>query len=556
MPKTTAGLTGLLIGAALYVAWYFYYVAHYAVDIPYLDDYDAILEYLLAFREDTPWEKLHSILLPHNEHIISMTRMVSWINYGLTGHLNIFALLLWGNALLLVPLAVLYATFTPTERYPTLYFLLVIFVFLNPQYSVTALWAMALWSNIWVFVPVTLSILLVTRPKQWYWSIPFAVVATFANGNGLMIWPIGFLLLFFERRPFLQWAIWAGAGIFTCGSYFYLMRQQPSEGLFLLTNLPLLPFNVLAFLGSYGALLGGKAGQIIAVIVGTGVATMTLITTKNYLKTRQRTDLVLLALVAFVALTALAVGLFRAEKGMSIIIGGRYRQYSSLAVAVSLLMAFRHLPFHLPRWGRVSIWGVVGLVTVLSFYRDIGLRKTTEWRTIVDYHNRLHNRLDLLATTPNPRYGADVVEAKQTGLYTVTAPYDLLTQLNSATRADLASQAVAERFEEKKLDGVTCGNYWLIEEPQLQFPSRDDEAIYLVLSKDNQHIIFPTASKRNGLSAMLKQRSYFRKGLEAEVYDCLQSFDAYEINWLKVGQKPVLYTTHRTISQFRIRFKQ
>ncbi|HAO50769.1 MAG TPA: hypothetical protein DCR35_16580 [Runella sp.] len=371
-----------------------------------------------------------------------------------------------------------------------------------------------------------------------------------------MIWPIGLLMLFFERRPFLQWAIWAGAGVITCGSYFYLMRQQPSEGLFLLTNLPLLPFNVLAFLGSYGALLGGKAGQIIAVIVGTGVATMTLITTKNYLKTRHRTDLVLLALVAFVALTALAVGLFRAEKGMSIIIGGRYRQYSSLAVAASLLMAFRHLPFHLPHWGRVSIWGVVGLVTVLSFYRDIGLRKTTEWRTIVDYHNRLHNRLDLLATTPNPRYGVDVVEAKQTGLYAVTAPYDLLTQLNSATRTDLASQAVAERFEEKKLDGVTCGNYWLIEEPQLQFPSRDNEAIYLVLSKDNQHIIFPTASKRNGLSAMLKQRSYFRKGLEAEVYDCVQSFDAYEINWLKVGQKPVLYTTHSTISQFRIRFKQ
>ncbi|WP_028523697.1 hypothetical protein [Runella limosa] len=553
MSKTTAGLTGFLIGATLYVAWYFYYVAHYSVDIPYLDDYDAILDYLLKFREATGGEKLRSIFLPHNEHIISMTRLVSWVDYGLTGQINIAALVLLGNGLLLLPLGLLYRTFVASHRYPAHYFLLVVFIFLNPQYSVTSLWAMALWSNIWVLVPVAFSTWLLTSARRWYWAIPLAMVATFSNGNGLMIWPIGLLILLLERRLFLQWTIWGGLGVITCGSYFYLMRQQPSEGLFLLSNLPLLPFNVLAFLGSYGALLGGKAGQIIAVIVGMGVAAMTLITAKNYLKTRHCTDLILLALVAFVALTALAVGLFRAEKGMSIIIGGRYRQYSSLAVAVSLLMAFRHLPFHLPRWGRVSIWGLVGLVTVLSFYRDIGLRKTTEWRTIVDYHNRLHNRLDVLGTSLNPQFGADVVEAKQSGLFIVTPPYDLLTQLNSATRTDLASQAVVERFEEKKLDGVTCGNYWLIEEPQLQFPSRDNEAIYLVLSKDNQHVVFPTASKRNSLAAMVKQRSYFRKGLEAEVYDCLQPFDAYEINWLKVGEKPVLYTTHTTFSQFRIR---
>jgi hypothetical protein len=142
-------------------------------------------------------------LLPHNEHIISMTRIVSWVSYGLTAHLNIAALILWGNTLLLVLLAVLYSIFVPTECYPVPYFLLVVFVFLNPQYSVTALWAMALWSNIWVFVPVTFSILLVTRPTQWYWSLLFAIAATFANGNGLMIWPI--LILFFERRPFEQW---------------------------------------------------------------------------------------------------------------------------------------------------------------------------------------------------------------------------------------------------------------------------------------------------------------------------------------------------------------
>lgn len=555
MSKTTAGLTGLLIGATLYVAWYFYYVAHYSVDIPYLDDYDAILDYLLKFREATGGEKLRSIFLPHNEHIISMTRLVSWVDYGLTGQINIAALVLLGNGLLLLPLGLLYRTFAASHRYPAYYFLLVVLIFLNPQYSVTSLWAMALWSNIWVLVPVAFSAWLLTSPRRWYWAIPLAMVATFSNGNGLMIWPIGLLILLLERRPFLQWTIWGGLGVITCGSYFYLMRQQPSEGLFLLSNLPLLPFNVLAFLGSYAALIGGKAGQIIAIIVGAGVITMAWITTKKYLKTHEQTDLLLLSLLAFVTLTALAVGLFRAEKGMSIVIGGRYRQYSSLAVAVALLMAFRHLPFHLPRWGRVSIWGLVGLVTVLSFYRDIGLRKTTEWRTIVDYHNRLHTRLDVLGASPNPQFGADVVEAKKNGLYVVSPQYDLLGYFQKATRTAFNGQPSFERFEEKKLDGVTCGNYWHIDEPQLSFPSGRNEAIYLVLSKGSHYVVFPTASKRNSLGAILKQQRYFRKGLQAEVYDCAQSFDEYEVSWLKAGAASELYLTHSTFSQLRIRLR-
>lgn len=190
----------------------------------------------------------------------------------------------------------------------------------------------------------------------------------------------------------------------------------------------------------------------------------------------------------------------------------------------------------------------------MSFYRDIGLRKTTEWSTIADYHNRLHNRLHLLTTTPNPRFGADVVKAQQLGLYTVSPRYDLLQQLTNATHTSFVSQMEMERFEEKKLDGVTCGNYWRMQEPQLQFPNRDNEAIYLVLSKGTHHGAFPTASKPNNLSAMIKQHSYFRQGLEAEVYDCVQSFDEYEINWLKIGEKPILYPTYTTISQTRIRF--
>jgi hypothetical protein len=261
----------------------------------------------------------------------------------------------------------------------------------------------------------------------------------------------------------------------------------------------------------------------------------------------ERPDLLLLSLMVFVLLSALAVGLFRAEKGMGIIIGGRYRQYSSLAVALSLLMGFRLFNRRVNQGIALVPWAIVGIITALSFYRDIGLRKTTEWRTVTDYYNFLHNQLDVYTTDGTPRFGQTAVEAHRTGLYTVPARYDLQAQLQTAARLSFRGKYEKQYNEEKKADGVTCGNYWLIEEPQLNFPKAPEEAIYLVLTDGPKNIIFPTASTRNSWMAMFQQGSYFKNGLEAEAYDCALSFKNYRIHWLRAGQKPVLYVTNTTI---------
>ena len=537
----------LIVLAATYVSWYFYYIVQYAVKIPYLDDYDAILKYILTFREVNFGEQLQSLLLPHNEHIMMMTRVVSWVSYSLTKKIDFGSLLFIGNGLLLIQLCFLYRLFTPSNRFSSIYFLLVLLVFLNPQYSPTSFWTMALWSNIWVLLPVTLSIFLLSNPKIWYWALPAALLSLFSNGNGLMIWPVGFLILLMDKRPLKQYIIWGTTAVLASGSYFYLMRQQASSSFFELSNLLFLPLNLLAFLGSYGALLGGKLGQTMAVLVGIIVAIMTLISFKKYLKTRERTDLILLSLMSFIFLTALTVALFRAEKGMSIIIGGRYRQYSSLAVVISFLMGFRLIKFSVNRLIALLPWAIVIIITALSFYRDIGLRKTTEWRTVADYYNILNNQVDVYTTDGTPRFVKTATEAHKIGLYTIPPRYDLMAQLKMASQLPFKGKQQKEHNEETKVDGITCGNYWLIEEPQLEFPKAANEAIYLVLTKGQKKIIFPTASTRNDLVSMLKQRSYFKKGLEAEAYDCVQSFNQYQINWLKVGTKPILYVTNTTI---------
>lgn len=547
--SSSAGYYWLSILSALYLAGYFFYLIFYAVDIPYIDDYDALLQYILTYENANSWDKIKSLFLPHNEHIIVMTRLSAWINYELAGHLSFRDIILFGNGLLVLQLTLLYRLFRPTLRLSPVYFFLIVLIFINPQYSPTSFWAMAIWSNIWVFIPITLGIFLLTNQKKWAWAIPVAILAQFSNGSGIMIWPVGVFILLMTKHPLPHFLIWVVTGGISCAGYFYLMSLQPAaSGVFELRNLGMLPLNVLAFVGAYGALIGGIAGQTMAVLLGSLVVGVSFLTWSNYRKTNDRNDLILVSLMVFILLSALTVALFRAEKGMGIVIGGRYRHFSSLAMALSFLMCFRLIKFRINRIGTCILWSVVLLMTVVSYFRDIGLRLTTEWRTVADYYNLLHNQADVYTTDGTPRFGKTTLKAHQTGLYSVPLRYDLAHQLKTATLVSFAPTPQIERKEVEKVDTVVCGNYWLLKEPQFQFPSSSKDALYAVLSQGLRRYIFPTSSSRNSFSAIIKERYYFKKGLEVEVYDCYVSLANAKIAWLQAGAKPKLYDTNTIIT--------
>lgn len=546
--STSTRFYWLFVPVLLYLGGYFYYLTFYAVDVPYIDDYDALLQYILTYRNADMWGKFKSLFLPHNEHIIVMTRLAAWVSYALTGHISIRGMILTGNALLVLQLGLLYRLFQPCLRFSVLYFLLVVLVFINPQYSPTSFWAMAVWTNTWVFIPITLCIFALVNPKHLMWAIPPAIWAHFSNGSGLMIWPVGIFIFWMSGRPLRHYLIWTAVGGLSCLSYFYLMSQQPAAGTFIISNLGMFPLNCLAFIGAYAALLGGLPGQAMAVVLGSTVLGVTLWLLKTYKKTREGTDLMLISIMLFILLAAVSVALFRAEKGISIIIGGRYRHYSSLAVAVFVLMGFRLFTFRVSRWLAVAPWAVILLITGLSYFRDIGLRLTTEWRTVADYYNFLHNQADVYTTDGTPRFGKATLEAHRSGVYVVPLRYDLAAQLKKATRLPFKSTLQIERTEEKKVDAIVCGNYWLLKEPQLQFPDSPKDAFYAVLSRGSRRYIFPTSSTRNAWSAMIKQRRYFKKGLESEVYDCFVPLANAQIEWLQTGTQPKLYPTNTIIT--------
>src|ERR1700743_859724 len=93
----------------LFSAWifipaflYFRIVDHYAVNIPWSDDYDAILGFLLEFRKAPFGEKIGLLFSQHNEHRILSSRLVYITWQALFGRINFRYLTFIGDTQLLV----------------------------------------------------------------------------------------------------------------------------------------------------------------------------------------------------------------------------------------------------------------------------------------------------------------------------------------------------------------------------------------------------------------------------------------------------------------------
>jgi hypothetical protein len=518
----------------VYLSIYFGYVWTYSINIPYNDDFTALLGYVVRFKEAHFSEQLKSLLLPHNEHIMWGTRLVGLLQYALLGKLDFQWLILLGNLLLVVELSVVYWLCKRLNIHSGFCFLLVAPVLINPQYSATSFWAMAIWSNILVLILGTFAILSLVYERPLWLCILLASLCLFSNGNGIMIWPVGLGILWLQKKSYKVLIKWILAGALLVSIEFYLLASHPAEDTFQVGNLALFPINILAFIGSFGALAGGLPGQIMAVLLGLLLLGLTLKTGLDYRKTPGKELLVLISLFVFVFLTACSIAIFRSEKGLGIIVGSRYKQYSSLVMALGLMMIFRLHNFknhHSPT--KAIIGGILVFVTLLSYFRDIGYRLSTRWITTATYYNILHNHTDLLSGGPDPESVNAATQAHQNGVFILAKEHDLNQKIQMAKQISVnlhpkITYQSPEKFYEK------AGRYLSVSEPHLSIPLQSDEGIYLVLNYSNRCFIVSTNSRRNSLINMWRDKNYFQKGIEAETIDTMLPKTPFKVAWLEI----------------------
>lgn len=96
--KRLYALLALIIPAAIY----FKVVGTYAVSSPVMDDYDAILNYLIRFRQAAFWSKLSMLFEQANEHRMFHSRLIYLLYYYITGNVDFRNLIFLANAQLIV----------------------------------------------------------------------------------------------------------------------------------------------------------------------------------------------------------------------------------------------------------------------------------------------------------------------------------------------------------------------------------------------------------------------------------------------------------------------
>jgi hypothetical protein len=325
---------------------YFTVWDYYAINIPKWDDH-ALKKFILDYAQADGWkEKIIALFKQHNEHRIALTRLFSWIDYAITGHLNFRHLMTAGNLLLLAVVPLWYELLKKNKK-PLFALVPVPFLWMTLAFWENMYWGMSAVQNFGVVTLTLWTLYLCINPRV----VPFVIalflsVATvLTSGNGLLVLPLGALLLFLtqNRKRFALWIIVSAAEIF-CYFYWYTKPESNPDSR---ASIIQLAKGYMAFLGSFAecipvldhakvCLFLGIVLFLVAISIGS-TTLFRIMRNKYSHKFERTTDLFCLGTILFILGTALIVVYSRAGFGFDVLITSRYKIYSVLLLIVAYL---------------------------------------------------------------------------------------------------------------------------------------------------------------------------------------------------------------------------
>ena len=325
------------LSVVLFPALIFYsLLARHAINIPLLDDYNGVLEFLEHLSRLPTWAAKSGYILTaqHNEYKTIFANAVIALQYALSGHPN-FILLSWLGNLFVLPLGyLLWRHFLPTEADTArrlLLFVPVSLLLFQLQYAETLNWSMPGLENIPILAFTLASIAFLVRggSRDLLWAGAFMVLAIGTSGNGFALVPLGALLLLL-RKELRRTGLWVGLGVLCAAGYFYRYNfhssQQSSNGSVLDSVHSLNPIFTLSFMGSA---VGNPhpVFQYVSVLLGAVILGILVWMAKSHYG---RINPTIFSFAIFLALTALAVSGVRSKLGFDASHAGRYKIYSDL----------------------------------------------------------------------------------------------------------------------------------------------------------------------------------------------------------------------------------
>jgi hypothetical protein len=362
-----AGLAAVLVPAAATLA----YVAAFAVNGPH---FDHLTTAEIFDRWDRGQFTLEYIFRQYNEHRKALPRLVQLALGLMTRNSNRAEMFLqW--ALLCGAAAVLFVAFRRDVKpgWPaTLAFVPVCALLLSVRQYEILLVGDGLLTYLSLFFLVTSLWLLWTNGGRAVFAgaVAAALCATFSQSNGLLVWPIGFLLLAADGRVSAErpvrsrLVVWCLAGAGAAAFYFYGYVAPEKPGLLAVLRQPVqLAGYFLAVCGTSlsADMRGAVAGGLVVLALEAIVVPMVV---KDWWQARRRVPFGFWLMVCAIASIAM-IALNRSWIGIGQALTPRYSTYSSLApIGLFWCVAVRRHQWRLgqPLMGALTLLLVFGAV--------------------------------------------------------------------------------------------------------------------------------------------------------------------------------------------------
>ncbi len=400
-------------------------VNHFVVNIPSRDDYGATLCYIQAHycgNVDIA-DKIASLFIPHNEHFILFSRLSAALSYLFTGHIN-FAALIWYQNIFLLGGFALILQIVRQQKLPLLALLtpISLFSFNLSFWQVTLYyWGGIQHYTIFFFAILSLYCLHSSLNNANAWFVGGMVAATLAVlcfGNGTVVLPAGFLLLWGQKQR-KRLFIWAGFSLVVV-VLFLLNFPEPST--------PKPAFNPLwmgkllfTFLGSFlcvnpSTKFWSYANIMLCSVAGLGVLFVGI---RLFVKGYIYKNPLLYGLLTLAIFTAILIAFGRFETKAAGGIAPRY-MYFSTCIPVFLLLIYadlqkrrgKKMPFKAITSLTMLVWG-------LSFVNNVREIKAFNQEILTAFHRweRDHQHPLVPPQNHDPRYSEVLVWAMENEVY-------------------------------------------------------------------------------------------------------------------------------------------
>jgi hypothetical protein len=381
----------LFVFAVLFAIFLAYFLK-FVVEFPFYDDYYLLFKSQVYFNEaNNAYDLLKAVFLQHNEHRVLTHRALLLMLTSISGKVNVEWMLLIGNLTVLAIALIIVRLFRNFDK--AAFIIPIALLLFQPQQHINMFGSYGVYNN-GVILYAFLSIyLLVNGGFDRYLKLSLAILmaflATFSNGNGLVVWGVGaVLLLVYKKYQFLL--IWILCMFASIGLFFkwdYEMSIGPKKDYDLQALAAFLTFFV-RIVGGAGIVLTDnvvRSDMVTAVVIIFEIGALFLLgkalVIRRFQNIPNRYNL-LLGFLMFLFGTCVLLAYFRSAKGAINYPTDYYRIYSLLIFILSYLIYLVELKPNYNRPIGMAVLSFSLIFCVASYVRY------TPW-IVVNYRNSL-----------------------------------------------------------------------------------------------------------------------------------------------------------------------